>query len=113
MRLDENKKFLAAVEWNEDGLVPVIIQCFETKEVLMCAWMNLESLSLTIEQERTVFWSRSQRNLWYKGSSSGAVQLVKEIKLDCDGDCILIKVQQLGSGACHTGKRSCFFRKYK
>ena len=100
------------VKWNQDGLVPVVIQCARTMEVLMCAWMNTESLALTIENKRTVFWSRKRQSLWYKGATSGAVQLVKEIYLDCDNDCLLIKVEQLGMGACHTGKKSCFFHRY-
>ena len=110
--MNANKDFTIDISWNEEGLVPAIIQCHKTHKVLMCAWMNLESLCLSIEQQRTVFWSRSRRELWYKGETSKAVQLIKEIILDCDGDCILIKVEQQGTGACHTGKTSCFFRCY-
>ena len=78
----------------------------------MCAWMNADSLILTMQEKRTVFWSRSKQSLWYKGETSGSIQLVKEIDLDCDNDCLLIQVEQLGSGACHTGRRSCFFNRY-
>lgn len=107
-----NKTWLAEVQWNEEGLIPAIVQCHRTKRVLMLAWMNSESLSLSIKERRTVFWSRSRRQLWYKGETSGSVQLIKELFLDCDGDCVLIEVEQKGPGACHTGKLSCFFRQY-
>ncbi len=76
----------------------------------MLAWMNQVSLKETLRQGRTVFWSRSRQELWAKGETSGAVQYVKEIRLDCDGDCLLIKVEQMGKGACHTGRPSCFYK---
>ena len=91
-------------------MVPAIIQDHKTQQVLMFAWMNSESLSRSIQEGRTVFWSRSRQELWAKGETSGAVQNIKEISLDCDEDCLLIKVEQLGSGACHTGRPSCFYR---
>lgn len=105
-----NYSFLEKISWNYNGLVPAIIQCKETQKVLMFAWMNQESLTETVQTKRTVFWSRSRNCLWFKGKTSGAFQEVKNIRLDCDGDCLLIEVKQLGRGACHTGSSSCFFR---
>ena len=102
--------FLETISWNSKGLVPAIVQCNETQRVLMFAWMSRESLLRTIKEQRTVFWSRSRGELWFKGDTSGSVQQVREIKIDCDNDCLLIKVKQLGTGACHTGKETCFFR---
>ncbi len=102
--------FLKQVRWNEDELVSAIIQDHNSGEVLMLAWMNQVSLKETLRQGRTVFWSRSRQELWAKGETSGAVQYVKEIRLDCDGDCLLIKVEQMGKGACHTGRPSCFYK---
>lgn len=93
----------------EDGLIPTVVQDFKTGDVLMLAYMNRESLSKTIETGRTWFYSRSRQKLWNKGETSGHFQYVKDIKIDCDGDTILIKVEQIGP-ACHTGNRSCFFR---
>jgi len=98
------------VRWNGDGLAPAVVQDAANGEVLMVAWMNAESLRLTLAEKRTVFWSRSRKKLWRKGEESGHVQTVREARLDCDGDCLLIKVEQKGA-ACHTGARSCFFRK--
>lgn len=94
----------------EKGLVPAIITDFENNEVLMLAYMNRESFDKTIETKKTWFYSRSRKKLWNKGETSGHFQLVKEITLDCDGDTLLIKVEQIGA-ACHTGNRSCFYRK--
>ena len=102
--------FLETISWNSKGLVPAIVQCAETQRVLMFAWMSRESLLRTIKEQRTVFWSRSRGELWFKGDTSGSVQQVREIKIDCDNDCLLIKVKQLGTGACHTGRETCFFR---
>ena len=99
------------VKFNESGLVPAIIQDYQTNEILMLAYMNKESLELTLENKQTYFWSRSRQQLWHKGETSGNIQQVKEIYLDCDNDTILIKVHQVGV-ACHTGARSCFFRKF-
>jgi len=107
-----DRNLLTEIQWNEEGLIPTIIQCYKTKRVLMLAWMNAESLGLSIKEKRTVFWSRSRKELWYKGETSGSIQLVKDLLLDCDGDCLLIEVEQKGTGACHTGKTSCFFRQY-
>jgi phosphoribosyl-AMP cyclohydrolase len=101
------------LKYDENGLVPTIIQDANSKDVLMFAYMNRESLQKTIETEKTVFWSRSRQKLWMKGETSGNVQLVQEIFYDCDADTLLIKVEQQGTGACHTGNRTCFFRNIK
>jgi phosphoribosyl-AMP cyclohydrolase len=97
------------VTWNEQGLVAVIAQEFDTGDVLMMAWMNRESLQMTLEKGEAVYWSRSRKKIWHKGEESGHVQTVKSIHLDCDGDTILIKVDQKDRIACHTGEHSCFF----
>lgn len=97
------------LKFNTDGLIPAIIQDHVTGRVLMMAWMNRESLRKTLETGRTWFWSRSRNKLWMKGETSGHVQVVKQIQFDCDGDTLLILVEQTGA-ACHEGYRSCFFR---
>ncbi len=102
--------WLGEVKWNEQGLVPAIAQDTTTGEVLMVAWMNREALAETAATRRGVYWSRSRKKLWRKGEESGHVQEVDGIYLDCDGDVILLKVNQIGGIACHTGRRSCFFR---
>jgi phosphoribosyl-AMP cyclohydrolase len=94
------------------GLVPALVQDQDTGEVLMMAYMNREARLKTLETRKAHFWSRSRQSLWLKGETSGHVQLVSEIRLDCDEDCVLLKVKQLGDAACHTGYRSCFFRKW-
>ena len=96
---------------DDKGLVPAVIQDAKDGTVLMVAYMNRESLERTIKEKKCVFWSRSRQSYWVKGESSGNVQEVKEIRIDCDGDCLLIKVNQIGDAACHTGHRSCFYRK--
>ncbi|MBF0318233.1 MAG: phosphoribosyl-AMP cyclohydrolase [Nitrospirae bacterium] len=101
---------LSAVKYDEKGLVPVIVQDAGDSAVLMMAYMNAQSLSETITTGYTHFWSRSRGKFWKKGETSGHVQEVKEILIDCDGDTILIKAIQHGPGACHTGHRSCFYR---
>lgn len=101
--------FLDQVAWNSDGLVPAIAQDAETGQILMMAWMNREALELTVSENRAVYWSRSRQKLWRKGEESGNVQLLKELRLDCDNDVILIQVKQLGGIACHTGRASCFY----
>lgn len=98
---------LDAVAWNRDGLVPVIAQQWDTREVLMLAWMNREALALTLSTGRATYWSRSRGELWRKGDTSGNIQLVREARLDCDGDTVLLLVDQSGP-ACHTGTRTCF-----
>lgn len=97
------------MKFDEKGLIPAVIQDYKTNEVLMVAYMNKLSLKKTLETKKTHFWSRSRKKLWLKGETSGNFQLVKKIFYDCDGDCLLIKVKQIGV-ACHTGNRSCFFR---
>lgn len=98
------------VTFNSDGLVPAIAQDIVTGDILMMAWMNAESLAMTLSEGRMVYWSRSRRELWRKGDSSGDRQFVREAYIDCDGDTLLFKVEQEGKGACHTGERTCFFR---
>ena len=99
------------LKYDDKGLIPAIVQDVNNNEVLMLGYMNEESLKRTIEGGRTCFWSRSRQEFWTKGLTSGNVQNVKEIFYDCDADTLLVKVEQVGSGACHTGKRTCFFRK--
>ena len=99
---------LDALRWNADGLVPAIAQQHDTGEVLMMAWMNRESLEETLATGRVCYWSRSRQSLWRKGESSGQVQVLKELRVDCDGDTLLLRVDQTGP-ACHTGRRDCFY----
>jgi len=103
--------WLDKINWNEDGLVPVITQEHGSGKVLMFAWMNREALALTNETKQAVYWSRSRKQLWRKGESSGHAQRVYDIRLDCDEDVILISVEQAGGIACHTGRHNCFFKK--
>jgi len=102
--------WLDEINWDDRGLVPAIAQDHATGEVLMVAWMNREALRLTIEQQRAVYWSRSRGKLWFKGEESGHAQQLREIRIDCDADVVLLQVEQLGGIACHTGRRRCFFR---
>jgi len=101
--------WLNKINWSEEGLVPAIAQDAVTGKVLMMAWMDREALKLTWQNNEAVYWSRSRKKLWHKGEESGHLQKVKEIRLDCDGDVILLKVEQLGGIACHTGRESCFY----
>ena len=101
--------FLDKIAWNSDGLVPAIAQDYQSGKILMMAWMNAESLALTVEENRAIYWSRSRQKLWRKGEESGHVQHIKEIRLDCDSDVIILKVDQVGGIACHTGRESCFY----
>jgi phosphoribosyl-AMP cyclohydrolase len=107
-----NAKWLKKVKWDEHGLVPVIAQDAASGDVLMFAWMNRDALAKTVELGEAVYWSRSRKKLWHKGEESGHVQKVLEIRLDCDDDVVLLKIEQAGSIACHTGRRSCFFQKF-
>ena len=102
---------LDAIRWDGQGLVPVIAQDAASGEILMFAWMNREALALTVVEGRAIYWSRSRNRLWRKGEESGHVQWVKEIRLDCDNDVVLLKVEQVAGIACHTGRRSCFFQR--
>ena len=106
------EKFQGEIKFDEKGLIPAIVQDAETNEVWMLAYMNAESLRLTLEQSETVFWSRSREELWHKGATSGNIQRVVEILVDCDVDTLLIRVQPAGP-ACHTGERTCFYRSVK
>ena len=106
-------KWLNKVKWDEHGLVPVIAQEVGSNDVLMFAWMNREALSKTVELGEAVYWSRSRKKLWHKGEESGHIQKVHEIRLDCDEDVVLLKVEQVDSIACHTGRHSCFFQKFE
>ena len=103
--------WLDELAWNEEGLIPAIAQEAHTGKVLMLAWMNREALWLTAQEQRAVYWSRSRQKLWRKGEESGHRQQVREIRLDCDNDVILLVVEQMGGMACHTGRHSCFFRR--
>lgn len=100
------------IQWNEQGLVPAIAQDWKSGEVLMLAWMNRQALELTVAEGRAIYWSRSRRALWRKGEQSGHVQELKELRIDCDSDTVLMKVEQVGGIACHTGRRSCLFRRW-
>jgi phosphoribosyl-AMP cyclohydrolase len=108
VRIDATTEQLDGLKFNVDGLVTAIAQDIETREVLMLAWMNAESLRMTLDEGRMVYWSRSRQELWRKGDTSGDRQFVREAYYDCDGDALLFLVEQEGKGACHTGARTCF-----
>jgi phosphoribosyl-AMP cyclohydrolase/phosphoribosyl-ATP pyrophosphohydrolase/phosphoribosyl-AMP cyclohydrolase len=110
--IDVTEDQLDQVSYNADGLVPAIVQDHGTGQVLMMAWMTDETLRLSLAEGRTVFWSRSRKEVWRKGETSGEVQLIQAAYYDCDGDTLLFSVDQQGAGACHTGNRSCFFRSF-
>ena len=103
--------WLDEIKWDADGLVPVIAQEYHSGEVVMFAWMNREALALSAETMQAVYWSRSRKKLWRKGEESGHIQKIHQIRIDCDEDVILLKIEQVGGIACHTGRHSCFFRK--
>ena len=109
MRTDANIDETIDPRWNKEGLMPAIAQDATSGEVLMLAWMNAEALSLSLKERRAVYWSRSRGALWRKGETSGNIQELVDIRLDCDGDTLLLKVNQIGAGACHTGRPTCFF----
>lgn len=102
--------YLEDIKWDNDGLVPAIAQDEKTGQILMLAWMNREALQLTVNENRAVYWSRSRQKLWRKGEESGHVQELVELRLDCDSDVIMMKVNQVANIACHTGRTSCFYR---
>jgi phosphoribosyl-AMP cyclohydrolase len=104
--------WLKKVKWDENGLVPVIAQEAVSGDVVMFAWMNRDALAKTVELGEAVYWSRSRKKLWHKGEESGHVQKVLEIRLDCDEDVVLLKIEQAGGIACHTGRHSCFYQKF-
>lgn len=105
--------WLEEIKWDNDGLVPAIAQESGSGKVLMMAWMNREALRLSTEEGRAIYWSRSRNKIWRKGEESGNVQLLKDIRLDCDNDVILLEVEQLGGIACHTGRHNCFYKQLK
>lgn len=111
MSAAEGVRWLDEVQWDAQGLVPAIAQDAASGEVLMFAWMNREALALTAETGHAVYWSRSRGRLWHKGEESGHTQKVLELRVDCDKDVVLLKIEQIGGIACHTGRRSCFFNR--
>ena len=104
--------WLDELTWDDNGLIPAIAQDAETGDVLMFAWMNRDALARTAETGEAVYFSRSRGKLWHKGEESGHTQKIREIRIDCDNDVVLLKIEQVGGIACHTGRRSCFFQKY-
>lgn len=105
-----NLTWLDEIKWDENGLVPAIAQETGSGKILMMAWMNRESLALSVQESRAIYWSRSRNKLWRKGEESGHVQTIKDIRLDCDNDVVLLEVEQLGGIACHTGRHNCFYK---
>jgi len=105
-----SQQAIDAIKWTADGLVPAIAQDYKSGRILMMAWMNADSLRLSAVENRAVYWSRSRSQLWRKGESSGHIQKLHEIRLDCDADVLILQVEQLGGIACHTGRESCFYR---
>lgn len=110
---DSSNDWLNSVKWDNDGLVPAIAQDAHSGRILMMAWMNREALQRSAELNQAVYWSRSRNRLWHKGETSGHVQHLSEIRLDCDADVIVLQVEQVGGIACHTGRESCFYRVLK
>ena len=109
---DQNNALLDSIEWNSQGLIPVITQDAVSKRVLMLAWINRDALTATIEKREAVYWSRSRQRLWHKGESSGHIQKIIDMRLDCDGGTLLFLVDQIGGIACHTGRESCMYQQY-
>lgn len=105
--------WLAEVKWDERGLVSAIAQDADSGRVLMLAWMNRSALEASIQEGYAVYWSRSRQKLWRKGEQSGHIQRIRDIRLDCDGDAVLLTVEQIGGIACHTGRESCFYRRFE
>jgi phosphoribosyl-AMP cyclohydrolase len=110
---NNSSTWLDQIKWSDDGLVTAVVQDYQTQQVLMVAWMNREALMLTVTEKRGVYWSRSRRQLWRKGESSGHVQQLHDLRLDCDGDTLLLSVEQIGGVACHTGRARCFYRQWQ
>jgi phosphoribosyl-AMP cyclohydrolase len=108
---DAGAGWLDALRWDKDGLIPVIAQEAASGKVLMLAWMNREALARTVAMGEAVYWSRSRARLWHKGEESGHIQKVLDLRADCDGDTLLLSIEQVGGIACHTGRQSCFFRR--
>ena len=111
--MGKDAEWLDEPAWGQDGLLPAIAQDASTGEVLMVAWMNRDALAATVDRGEAVYWSRSRGRFWHKGEESGHTQTVSEVRIDCDSDVILLKVEQHGGIACHTGRRSCFFRRLR
>jgi phosphoribosyl-AMP cyclohydrolase len=107
----KNAHWLTEIKWTTDGLLPAIAQDYKTGQILMMAWMNQEALEATVAEGRAIYYSRSRQKLWRKGEESGHVQSLKEIRLDCDNDVILMQVEQIGGIACHTGREHCFYKR--
>ncbi len=107
------ESWLDEIKWTAEGLVPAIAQEAGSGAVLMMAWMNRESLALTVQEGRAIYWSRSRRKLWRKGEESGNVQRLRDLRLDCDNDVVLLTVEQIGGIACHTGRHRCFYRQLR
>jgi phosphoribosyl-AMP cyclohydrolase len=107
----KSSDWLEQIKWGEDGLIPAIAQDLDSGRVLCLAWMNREALTLTVDEKRAVYWSRSRQKLWRKGEESGHIQVVHEIRVDCDQDVVLLAVNQVENIACHTGRHSCFYLK--
>ena len=105
------EKIIKALKFDDKGLIPVVVQDWKDNVVLMVAYMNKEAVKRTLKTKKATYWSRSRQSFWVKGESSGNIQKVKEFYYDCDGDCIVLRVEQIGAAACHTGHRSCFFTK--
>ena len=110
--LAKTAAWLDELTWDKDGLIPAIAQDAATGDVLMFAWMNRDALARTVETGEAVYFPRSRGKLWHKGEESGHTQKIREIRIDCDNDVVLLKIEQVGGIACHTGRRSCFFQKY-
>ena len=108
--MQSDNQWLQQVKWNSDNLVAAIVQDYSSQRVLMMAWMNRQSLQLTIDEGHAVYWSRSRNKLWRKGEVSGHIQIVHDVRLDCDNDAILLQVTQVGGVACHTGREHCFYK---
>lgn len=102
--------WLDQIKWDENGLVPAIAQDHQSGRIMMFAWMNREALALSVKEQRAIYWSRSRSRLWRKGEESGHIQRLHDVRLDCDGDVVLLCIEQIGGIACHTGRESCFYR---
>ena len=109
---EATSEIFSRIRWDDKGLVPAIVQEHDTGKILMFAWMNREALEKTLELKRAVYFSRSRKKLWFKGEESGHVQHVKDVRIDCDQDVVLLQVEQVGGIACHTGRHNCFFEQY-
>jgi phosphoribosyl-AMP cyclohydrolase len=111
--MSDNNAWLDQIKWSKDGLVTAVVQDVHTQQVLMVAWMNREALALTVTEQRAVYWSRSRQQLWRKGETSGHIQHLRDLRLDCDGDTLLLCVEQVGGIACHTGRARCFYQQWQ